>query len=435
MRSLRPSSALVVVVLLWPPSAAQAQAQAQAPTTAASSSAAAGAQTPAPSAPGAPFTAGWNDGFALQSANGDYRLVFGMVAQLDGRFSLDDPLPIINTFAVRKLRPTLSGRVAKYFDFKMMPDFGGGTTVVSDAYVDLRFSPKFRVRSGKDKTPVGYELLQGDGFLLFPERALASSLVPNRDVGVQVQGDLVGGKLFYAGGVFNGIPDGSSTTTEVDANNAKDFAGRVIVQPFRSTTRPARAINGLGFQIGGSNGRQTGALPTFKTSVGQTYFSYASSATANGIRNRVSPAVFYYFRSLGAFAEYMRSSQPVAHAGAETRVTNSAWEVTGSYVLTGEAASDRGVRPKANFDPATGAWGALQVLARYTELAVDGDAFAAGLASATASRKAQSFTLAANWYPNPWIKYYATFERTMFSGGNVARPAENVLLFRTQLGF
>src|SRR5207249_2200082 len=110
----------------------------------------------------------------------------------------------------------------------IMPDFGNGTAVMQDAYFDVRFSPKFRVRTGKDKTPVGYELLQGDAFVLFPERALASSLVPNRDIGVQVQGDLTP-KVFYAAGVFNGIPDGTSGPTELDANSDKDLAGRIVV--------------------------------------------------------------------------------------------------------------------------------------------------------------------------------------------------------------
>ena len=177
---------------------------------------------------------------------------------MDGRFSVDDPLPITNTFAIRKVRPTFSGRVARYFDFKFMPDFGNGTTTIHDAYFDIRFSPKFRIRSGKDKTPVGYELLIGDAFLLFPERSLASSLVPNRDVGVAAQGDL-SPKFYYAAGVFNGIGDGASSSTDVDTNNGKDLAGRIVVQPFRSTQTPAGALNGLGFQIGGSTGKQTGA--------------------------------------------------------------------------------------------------------------------------------------------------------------------------------
>ncbi|MDP9324022.1 MAG: OprO/OprP family phosphate-selective porin [Acidobacteriota bacterium] len=395
---------------------------------------AAEAQAPAATQPpSAPFTAGWQDGFVIQSPNGDNRLVLGLTAQADGRFSLDDPLPITNTFTIRKARPTFSGRVAKYFDFKVMPDFGNGTAVLQDVYFDIRFSPKFRVRSGKDKTPIGYELLQGDAYLLFPERALASSLVPNRDVGFQVQGDL-SPKLSYAGGVFNGVPDGSSSTADVDANNSKDLAGRIVWQPFLSAKTSPRALNGLGFQIGGSTGKQAGTLPAFRTSVGQTYFSYATGAAASGARQRITPAAFYYYKSFGGFIEYMRSTQKVSRANSTYDVANDGWEVTGSYVLTGEAASDRGVRPSRPFDPSAGKWGALQVVARYSQLNVDPLAFTSGLAAATASRKASAFTIAANWYPAAFIKYYATFERTSFGGG-ASRPTENVVLFRTQLAF
>src|SRR5439155_3828804 len=195
----------------------------------------------------APLTTAGTAGFSLQSANGDYRLNFGLVAQADGRFTVDKPNPIINTFTLRKIRPTFTGRVGRYFDYKVMPDFGGGTTIIQDAYFDLRFSPKLRIRMGKDKTPIGYELLIGDTFLLFPERSLASSLMPNRDIGVQAQGDLFANKLFYAGGVFNGIPDGTSLSSEVDTNDSKDLAGRLVLQPFRSGKNPNPRRNGLGF--------------------------------------------------------------------------------------------------------------------------------------------------------------------------------------------
>jgi hypothetical protein len=33
------------------------------------------------------------------------------------------------------------------------------------------------------------------------------------------------------------------------------------------------------------------------------------------------------------------------------------------------------------------------------------------------------------------VKYYATFERTTFDGGTIARPVEDMILFRTQIGF
>jgi phosphate-selective porin OprO/OprP len=399
------------------------------------------AQSPVPPAAGQqaapetpPLAAGFQDGFFVQTPNGDNRLLFGLVAQTDGRFSIDDPTAITNTFTIRKVRPTFSGRVGRYFDFKVMPDFGTGTTAILDAYFDVRFSPKFRVRSGKDKTPVGYELLIGDAFLLFPERSLASSLVPNRDIGVQVQGD-ISPKFFYAGGVFNGVADGSSSTSDVDANNGKELAGRFVVQPFRTTPAQTGALNGLGFQVGGSTGKQAGALPAFRTSVGQTYFSYATGATADGKRTRVTPAVFYYYKSLGVFGEYVRSTQEVSHALTTREFTNTGWDAVVSLLLTGESASAGATRPRRAFDPSSGAWGALQFVARYAELDVDDALIAEGFAAPGAASKATSFTVGLNWYPATVFKYYLTYERTEFDPGtDPARPAENIILLRVQLG-
>jgi phosphate-selective porin OprO/OprP len=381
-------------------------------------------------------SAGFQDGFFVQSGCGDNRLGFGLVTQMDARFSLGDTLGTTNTFTIRKMRPTLTGRVARYFDFKVMPDFGNGTVLLTDAYFDTRLSTALRIRAGKDKTPVGYELLIGDAFLFFPERALASSLVPNRDVGVSAQGDLLGGKLFYAAGVFNGVPDGASSTSDVDTRGSKDLAGRVVVQPFWSARAPAGPLDGLGFQLGASRGNQTGALPSFRTSATQTYFSYASGMLAAGMRTRFTPTVFYYHGPFAGFAEHMTSTQRVGNGTDAFDVTNRAWEITGSFVLTGEAGTDRGVRPSANFDPSAGTWGALQSLARVTELRVDEGAFAEGLTAPGASRTARSWTVAFNWYPTAYIKYYVTFERTVFDGDPKGpRRAENLLLTRFQLGF
>ena len=389
-----------------------------------------GTQT-APASP--PFTAGWQDGFVVQSANGDYRLQFGLVAQFDGRFALDDPAPIIDTFTIRKARPSVSGRLGRYFDFKVVPDFGSGVAVLMDANFDIRFSPKFRVRTGKDKSPVGYEVLVGDPYLLFPERSLASSLLPNRDVGVQVQGDLAGGKLYYAGGVFNGVNDGASSVVDVDLNAGKDLAGRIVLQPFRvAAGQPASALSGLGFNLGGTVGNQVGALPAYRTSVGQIYYAYAAAVSADGDRTRGTAAAFYYYKAFGAFAEYARSTQDVARDAIRTEVGNTGWNVTGSYVLTGEAGADRGVRPTDNFDPATGQWGALQLVARYSALDVDDVVFSANLAAANASGGARAVTIGANWYPNAYIKYYATFEHTTFEG---SRADENAILVRAQVAF
>jgi phosphate-selective porin OprO/OprP len=384
----------------------------------------------------APVTAGWQDGFVIQSANGDFRLGLGLVAQGDGRFVVnDEDEAYVDTFTVRKARPIINGRMARYFDFLVMPDFGNGTTVLQDAYLDVRFSTAFRVRAGKSKTPIGYEILMGDPYLLFPERSLASSLVPNRDVGFQVLGDVAAGRVSYAVGAFNGIPDGSSSASDVDSSDSKDLAARVAVQPFRRAANPG-PLNGLGFALGTSRGNQRGALPAFRTSVGQRYFGYIAGASADGARTRVTPAVFYYQNAFAFFAEYMRSEQSVATTADSTDVANQAWQMTAAYVLTGEAGADRGVRPRAGFDPEAGEWGAVQVVARVSQLKVDDAAFASALALPGSSREARSFIIGVNWYPAAFIKYYATFERTAFEGGLAPdRRPEHAVVVRAQVNF
>jgi phosphate-selective porin OprO/OprP len=234
--------------------------------------------------------------------------------------------------------------------------------------------------------------------------------------------------------VFNGVPDASSSTTDLDTNNGKDLAGRIVVQPFRTATQPAGALNGLGFQIGGSAGQQTGALPIFRTSVGQTYFAYATGSAADGKRTRITPAVFYYYKSLGIFGEYARSTQRVTRAAVSDEFTNTGWDVSASFLLTGEAASTGITRPQRVFDPPTGKWGALQIVARYSELDVDDDLIGSGFAGAGAADKAKSFTVGVNWYPASVVKYYLNYERTDFEPGTEPdRPAENIILFRVQL--
>jgi len=382
------------------------------------------------------FHVGFRDDFFIESADGSTRLNIGLLQQTDGRFFLNQEFAPTNTFLIRKARVNFSGRILKYFDFKLMPDFGNGASTLQDGYLEIHFSPAFRVRAGKDKVPAGYEWMIGDSYGVFPERSPVTDLVPNRDVGLQVVGDVAENRVSYQGGVFNGIPDGTSSTTDVDTNGAKDLLGRIIVTPFRTGPAATRPIEGLGFHVGGSVGREHGSLPTFKTPGQESFFAYTAGAAANGTRTRIAPAAFYYYAAFGAYAEYARSAQTLALGGIDIDIANHGWEVTTSYLLTGESATPGIVRPKRNFDPEAGRWGAVQLLARYAVLSIDRKIFDAGLAAAGSSREAQSFGVGVDWYPNAYVKVYGTFERTTFSGDtNRLRGAEHVIIFRTQLAF
>jgi phosphate-selective porin OprO/OprP len=384
-----------------------------------------------------PVTAGWQDGFFIQSNNGDFRMQIGLLVHADGRFGIDDSdEAVADVFAFRRLRPYLRGRFSRRFEFYFNPDFAGGTLVVQDAYVDTVFAPGFRIRAGKGKTPFGLERLHSASNLLFFNRAMPTALAPNRDLGIQVLGDVSGGVVSYLAGVMNGVSDGGSA--DVDTNDSKDVSGRLIVRPFNTIT--ASPLRSLGLVISGSSGRQTGAgaLPTFRTqSLEQPYFSY-TGASADGVRTRYSPQAFYYYKAFGGFAEYVHTEVPIRKGDVREDIAHEAWQAAVSWVLTGETATDAaaGVRPRANFDFGNGHLGAFQVAARYHTLKVDERAFALGLATPGSSGKAEAWTAGLNWYLTGNFRYTFNFERTVFDGDpDGPRGAENAFVFRTQVSF
>lgn len=133
----------------------------------------AAAATQAPAGPARQVTSGWQDGFLVQSGDGGFRLQLGLLAQADGRFALDDSNDaVVDAFVAKRLRPSLRGRVGQHFEFNFNPDFGNGTFVMQDAYLDTIFSPAFRIRVGKGKAPFGLERLHSASHLSFYDRAL-----------------------------------------------------------------------------------------------------------------------------------------------------------------------------------------------------------------------------------------------------------------------
>jgi phosphate-selective porin OprO and OprP len=398
--------------------------------------------TPSPSpSPRAPFVAGYRNGFTLQSETGDFSLRLGGYAQADGRFAPDDGAGLVTSqFLIRRARPIFQGTVARYFDFYVAPDFGNGTTVLFDAYLDIHFTTALRVRAGKMRSPFGLERLQSGQNIFFVERALPTNLVPNRDVGVQVHGELAHGAFAYQLAVMDGAPDNGNI--DGDTSDAKDVVGRVFLQPWRS--KGSSPLRGLGLGIAGSRGSANGT-PRACTSVSQvTVFSYGTTVSADGDRVRFSPQGWFFLGPVGVLAEYVQARHDVERvdAGKPTvtaRLRNSAWSVTGSWVLTGEDATYTGVKPKSFFVPQARKWGALQLVARVNALDVDPETFSGGFADPTRSvRRARAWGVGLNWIWNTNLKYVLDCERTRFTGGGAGgadRPAEKSVQTRLQVSF
>ena len=244
-------------------------------------------------------------------------------------FGGDSVAETADTFILRRVRPTVEGTFGGIYDFRFTPDFGGGRSIVVDAYVAARFNPGVVVTVGKFKPPVGLERLQSGADIRFIERGLPTLLVPNRDLGVQFSGDFAGGAFAYQVGYFNGVTDGQSsdnlTTPDVESDTGGDYAARVFFQPFINSDN--FSLRGLGFGIGSTWQDVAGSaantyLSAYRSPGQQSVFSYrANTATgvtpnnatfANGERLRLAPQLYYYRGSFGLLGEYTQVEQDVS---------------------------------------------------------------------------------------------------------------------------
>lgn len=383
----------------------------------------------------APVVTAGKDGFAIKSADGAHQLKLRGYIHADSRWFLDDDDSLgSDTFVMRRVRPIFEGTLFDHFDFRLMPDFGSGSTTLQDAYIDINYWPEAKLRFGKFKPPVGLERLQSATALNFVERGLPTLLVPNRDVGVQLFGDLGGETFSYALGVFNGVRDGGSA--DLDVGDGKDFAARLFTHPFKNSEH--EYLQGLGFGVSGTYGDSEEGLPSYRSAGQNRFFTYAADATPDGNQYRISPQGYYYYGPFGLLGEYVLSSQEVKRGGATNRFENDARQIQATYVLTGEDASYKGVKPKKPFSWKDGSWGAWEIAARYGALNVDGDVF--GLAYADATRSAdqtEEWGVGVNWYLNNNAKVMTDFVQTTYSNGKAGgdREDENAVLTRLQISF
>ena len=390
-------------------------------------------------------------GLSVSSADSNFVFQLHAVIQVDNRTFFNDKdnhnhsIQGNDGFILRRARPIFSGTVYKDFDFLFVPDFGGSSVQIFDAYLTYHPKPWFQVRAGKFKVPVGLERIAIRDQCLrtfFNERGLPTDLVPNRDVGFEILGDVADGRLSYAAGVFNGVGDGRNSANS-DFEDHREFAGRLFLQPFKTTS--LTALQNFGFGIAGSWGNTfsnvTGLPSAYLTDGQQQLFAYTNNVVANGEHWRLSPQGYYYYGPFGLLGEYVISNQRVTKGAASANLQNTAWQIAGSWVLTGEDATYTGVTPKHPFELGANHWGALQLVARYADLDIDNAAFPIYANPATSASEAKAWAVGLNWYLNRNIRVNASFSRTTFGGkinpaaATVVRQPEEVFFTRVQLGF
>jgi len=390
------------------------------------------------------------DGFMLGSRDSGFQLRLRGVIQADGRafFATGVNQPLPDQFVIRRARPIMEGTIGDILDFRLLPEFGGGNVQLLDAFIDLRPWKWLALRGGKYKTPFGLERLQQEQYLLFVERGLSQNLVPDRDIGASLHGNLGDGLLLYEAGVFNGTVDGGNV--DGDTNDGKDWVFRVFSHPFKRLR--SDLVRNFGIGIGYTYGKERGTLtatglPQFKTTGQNVFFQYLFDVTgvkptilALGNRWRVSPQLYYYAGPVGFLGEYVFDSTTVTAVGSntETELANQAWQLQASVVVTGEHASYEGVQPRHPFNLHERHFGAFELAGRYSELRVNALTFPRFADPSKSARAALEWAVEGNWHFTHHVKFALLFARTTFKGGAPMggdRVPENALIGRLQVAF
>jgi phosphate-selective porin OprO and OprP len=247
--------------------------------------------------------------------------------------------PMIASAAMSSARSRSSERAI--LDARLMFDLAIDV-VPLDAYLDLRAHRAASLRFGKFKSPFGFERLAPVFAVQFTERAYPTQLAPNRDFGVFLHGQSRQGTVGYEAALLGGAEDLENRNFY---EGPPHFAGRVFVMPFHATQLVALRELGLGAS----------------TTIGD-------DADADGLRMRWSVHGHYQLRRLGAWFEYVESSEGVGSANAGEAVTNQAWVIQTSLALTDDLNDFFGIKPSRPFAPRVGRFGAFVVAARAHEL-------------------------------------------------------------------
>ena len=139
----------------------------------------------------------------------------------------------------------------------IVPDFGQGTALLYDAYIDLRPWRCVALRVGKFKTPFGLERLQNDAYMAFIERGLPSgprARPRHRRVAARRSRRR---HLLYGSSASSTAPlDDNSANQTATPTTARTASSRIFTHPLR----PLRSdqVRDLGVGIAATYGKQHG---------------------------------------------------------------------------------------------------------------------------------------------------------------------------------
>lgn len=327
---------------------------------------------------------------------------------------------------IRRGRFGFDGTFYKHFKYRIEGEFVKGTTSLLDAYVQYTGIKNWVFTVGQQKAPYGLEANTSDALNSFLERGMANNafgaIGAERRVGLTVA--LQTDKLNATVGIFGSgeaVQRNESTPDE-----SYGVAGRItwdpILEPGKLLHIGASAFKAAGFA--GHTLSGIGDRPNSRVDGGRLVsVNISGTAPSLGVPTGARNATYWGLETAAVWGPFSVQGEynklKVDRYGAASNFNADGFYIFGSVFLTGESRvfkngnADR-LKPKANFEPG-GGWGAIELLARYDTLDLT-DLDFQSIGGRAVGRKAETWTLGANWYLNPNLKLVANYIR--FRGEN-----------------
>ena len=427
--------------------------------------------TPQPPAPDTKV-AMKNGTASIASSDGDFSISLHGVFQMDAAsYSQSKNLSaaVINRDLnsgtnFRRARLGVNGKLFKDFDYNILLDFGGaGAEDVGhfhEAWLQYNGFAPAKIRLGEFAPNVGLADAGSTNASPFLERASSAEIARNfagGDMRMGLSAFNSTDRLFWSVAVTGNTI--STLNTQATAFTAPSFdeqlgvTGRIAGTPFRgkdwlihtglnysgiinpadsgtaaAVRYPVQLRDRPELRVDGNRLIDTGALN-------------AESASAVGAE------LGWQYKSIFAQGEaFDYEIKRLAPAAGVTDPKFSGWYLESGWVITGESrkyntatAAFDGIVPKANFDPANGHLGAIELVARYSTLDLNYHALATLAADRVRGGQQDIASLGVNWQLNPAMRYVfqgqsVKIERLNSSGLPMGQ-SYNSFAVRSQFGF
>ena len=386
-------------------------------------------QKKASDAPGP--TAGFNgEHFFLKSPDGQFTIMPVGYLNAQYQFNNGDGAPP-DTFAIKRARFGVQGNYGSQLDYAFLFETASALTI-RDAYVDFKPWSWFKIMGGQYKLPFSMEVGTADTNVQFADRSINSVLYPDaggafRAPGVDIHGDLAGGRAQYWVGVFNGQGLLTASTT-----NEVEVTGKVRFSPWKDSDN--HWLKGFSFGGAAEHSRSRGLSNelSFSGLMTDGTYTFFPQYRINGGVERYNAQFSWLMGSLGVRGEYTQllekrsniGSFQLGGAGFNTLpgIVGKGTYLAANYLLTGEKEPENAIPrvkhpvigPNSPGESGGTGWGAWELKARYSWLQGRAKGSICDATTIPAcpitpvifplqSDHTEQWTFGVNWYLNYWV--------------------------------